>query len=176
MTIQQSWAAALFKFGNIKIILSAGSHSLKCITLTKKASIYKIEQNIRRKRLCIFSAEISFALKNIVTHCHNRNINVDNIHQQQRHLFPPLRYIQEGVIYQKRRSSIKTANKQKTDFLIYAKPKILQTPICFHNHFTISFKQFLSRTASNSLCLFEDKIFLSEIPYKSFLSTSGIPG
>ena len=149
------------------------------MSLNKKSqqpSIYKIEQNIRRKRLCIFSAKISFALKNIVTHCHNRNINVDNIHQQQRHLFPPLRYIQEGVIYQKRRSSIKTANKQKTDFLIYAKPKILQTPICFHNHFTISFKQFLSRTASNSLCLFEDKIFLSEIPYKSFLSTSGIPG
>ena len=120
MTIQQSWAAALFKFGNIKIILSAGSHSLKCITLTKKSqqpSIYKIEQNIRRKRLCIFSAKISFALKNIVAHCHNRNINVDNIHQQQRLLVPaPALYTGRRNISKKTFQVLKTANKQKTDF------------------------------------------------------------
>ena len=55
--------------------------------------IDKIKHDIRRKSLCIFLQKRPMALEYIIPHRRNGNIDINQIHQQQRNLFFPVRQI-----------------------------------------------------------------------------------
>lgn len=142
----------------------------------KGESIEKIHADINRPRLDIFSTDIAMAPKHIIPHGKKRHINRNEILRNQRRIIiHTCQFIQCGK-NTVRQHGIKSADQQKTNFLINLKPDIFNFFIQFPNQFDISFKIFLLRTVSSSTVRYGDKILLSKTSERYSLSTSGIPG